>query len=51
MTQDGKKNAGKRKANDAWWVSPARIQTITNTSSEAIEWGVIRPKGKAGCEK
>lgn len=51
VTQDGKKNAGKRKAKDAWWVSPARIQTITNTSSEAIEWVVIRPKGKAGCEK
>lgn len=51
VTQDGKKGAGQRKAKDAWWVTPARIQTITNTSAQPIEWVVIRPKGKAGCEK
>ena len=48
-TEDGQKRILNRKAGEAWWGPPDKVNSLV--IDQPAEWITVVPKGKAGCEK
>src|SRR6478672_11951665 len=51
IAQDGDQASASKHAGDSWYTKPVISKSLTNKLDKPVEWILITPKGKAGCEK